>query len=144
MENNYLVDDWVIKFNNGDFDCVDIHTQIDAGWYDWFCKDESLPNKTKKLGKKVVQLASILSDEFKKDHYIWFKNNCPMVGSLYDDIRFTSILKDENTMVISPKDSHREGKVSIWLGSDYKKTKDGTVYIGDWRGAKEFIKGLKL
>lgn len=32
-------------FNAGKFNSPDRATQIDAGWFDWFCKDESLFKK---------------------------------------------------------------------------------------------------
>jgi len=34
----------------------DIDTQVEAGWYDWFCKDSSLAGKTKTMGNIVKQI----------------------------------------------------------------------------------------
>ena len=31
------VRDWIQKFNNGEFEDDLLETQIEAGWYDWFC-----------------------------------------------------------------------------------------------------------
>jgi predicted transglutaminase-like protease len=41
---------WIESFNKGEFDSKDLQKQIKAVCYDWFCKDESLANKTKRMG----------------------------------------------------------------------------------------------
>ena len=56
MRNETSVREWQVKFNLSGFDNPDRRTQIDAGWYDWFCKDTSLANKTKKMGKIIKQV----------------------------------------------------------------------------------------
>lgn len=81
------IKEWITRFLNNEFDKNDFKTQVAAGWWDWFCKDESLRNKTYKMGKIVKQV----KDGGKVDMdnwYVWFKNNCPMNGPLYDDFRF--------------------------------------------------------
>ena len=47
---------WIEKFNNGEFLSKEVKVQIKAGWYDWFCKDTSLVNKTVKLGNIIKQI----------------------------------------------------------------------------------------
>lgn len=82
--------EWIERFNNGDFEGKDYHTQCNAGWYDWFCKETSLANKTKRIGnivKKVNGKGKISLETM----YVWFKNNCPLHGPLYDDFRFADI-----------------------------------------------------
>lgn len=82
--------EWVERFNSGEFDCDSHLTQLQAGWYDWFCSDRALPNKTRVLGKKVCKIAD--SRRFDKDKtYVFFKNNCPMVGPLYDQFSVCDI-----------------------------------------------------
>ena len=81
---------WIENYNSGKYDSQDVKVQGEAGWYDWFCKNESLCGKTKRLASKVKQLAK--SSKVDVDNwYVWFKNNCPVFGSLYDDIRFADI-----------------------------------------------------
>ena len=81
---------WIENYNSGKYDSQDVKVQCEAGWYDWFCRDESLCGKTKRLAPKVKQLAK--SSKVDVDNwYVWFKNNCPVFGSLYDDIRFADI-----------------------------------------------------
>ena len=81
---------WIDEFMEGNFDDADVRTQILAGWYDWFCKDSSLANKTKKMGNiiKHVKRGGKVDIE---NWYVWFKNNCPLNGPLYDDFRFADL-----------------------------------------------------
>ena len=90
MKDRISINEWINKFLSGEFDSKDIRVQIQAGWYDWFCKDYSLANKTKKMGNIVRQVkrgGKVNLD----DWYVWFKNNCPLNGPLYDDFRFASL-----------------------------------------------------
>lgn len=87
MKEEINVREWQKEFEAGSFDASDRLTQIRAGWYDWFCKDTSLRNKTYKMGNIIKQV----KDGGKVDldnWYVWFKNNCPLNGGLYDDFRF--------------------------------------------------------
>ena len=81
---------WIDEFMEGNFDNPDVRVQILAGWYDWFCKDSSLANKTKKMGNiiKHVKRGGKVDIE---NWYVWFKNNCPLNGPLYDDFRFADL-----------------------------------------------------
>ena len=56
MEEKRTVRSWQQAYNSGAFENPDRRTQIDAGWYDWFCKDTSLANKTKRMGQIVKQI----------------------------------------------------------------------------------------
>lgn len=78
---------WILNFNNEVYSASDLKTQIEAGWYDWFCKDSSLANKTKRMGNIVKQITD--GGKLNLDTtYVWFKNNSPLNGPLYDDFRF--------------------------------------------------------
>ncbi len=99
MSGNLSVRAWQEKFNLLWFDNPDRRTQIDAGWYDWFCKDTSLANKTKKMGniiRKVKDGGKVNLDT----SYVWFKNNCPLDGPLFDDFRFADIKTGEVLLTI--------------------------------------------
>jgi len=79
MENRTTIYEWIQKFQKGGFDGEDKEAQTRAGWYDWFCKKESLAGKTKVLGKKLIQI--VFSEKFNINKtYVFFKNNCPMRG----------------------------------------------------------------
>lgn len=90
MEEKMSVKQWIGAFVLEDFDSKDIKTQINAGWYDWFCKDSSLRNKTYRMGKIITQLREGGKIDF-SNWYVWFKNNCPLNGPLYDDFRFARL-----------------------------------------------------
>lgn len=59
-------------------------------WYDWFCSDCALKTRA----SKFVPYIKLLKGEWTKTHTIWLKNNCPAVGSLYDDIRISPLDKN--------------------------------------------------
>lgn len=87
---NTSIREWSIRFLNDEFQSQDVKTQIEAGWYDWFCKDSSLKGKTYRMGSIIQQV----KDGGKVDldnWYVWFKNNCPLNGPLYDDFRFANL-----------------------------------------------------
>ena len=90
MYDRLSIEKWQTNFLNGNYDALDVKTQISAGWYDWFCRNTSLPNKTKRMGNIVKQIKSGGKVDL-KNWYVWFKNNCPMSGPLYDDFRFANL-----------------------------------------------------
>ena len=90
MENKISLLEWIGAFTLDEFLSEDVKTQIKAGWYDWFCKDSSLRNKTYKMGRIITQFKEGGKIDF-KGCYVWFKNNCPLNGPLYDDFRIASL-----------------------------------------------------
>lgn len=125
---------WIENYNSGKYDSQDVKVQCEAGWYDWFCRDESLCGKTKRLAPKVKQLAK--SSKVDVDNwYVWFKNNCPVFGSLYDDIRFADIKTGDVIYTIAFVKKYGQ-TVELWSKENNFKH---PLVIGDWEDIKEYF-----
>lgn len=113
MKGRISINEWINKFLSGEFDSQDVRVQIQAGWYDWFCKDSSLVNKTKKMGNIVRQIKS--GGKVNLDNwYVWFKNNCPLNGPLYDDFRFAKLDTGDVQMTIQINCCWNKHRYSVW------------------------------
>lgn len=127
------VTEFILNFVNGRYDAADVATQIEAGWFDWFCKDSSLAKRTEKLGRKVIQIAK--GNKFNNDEsYVFFKNNCPMSGGTYDSFSICDVDK---------------GDVQFWVGKP-SYSKDWEVFgpanefkealvVGNWNTIKKWF-----
>ena len=125
---------WIENYNSGKYDSQNVKVQCEAGWYDWFCRDESLCGKTKRLAPKVKQLAK--SSKVDVDNwYVWFKNNCPVFGSLYDDIRFADIKTGDVIYTIAFVKKYGQ-TVELWSKENNFKH---PLVIGDWEDIKEYF-----
>ena len=103
------VREWQARFRAGEFSSRDRDTQCRAGWYDWFCRSESLAGRLKKLSSVVLGIkAAFILDNY----YVWFKNNCPMSGPLYDDARFEPLAgeRDGKYFVVSLDSPHEPAR----------------------------------
>lgn len=56
MEQRINIAEWQQHYWNGDWDNNEVRVQIKAGWYDWFCKDSSLKNKTLRMGRIIQEI----------------------------------------------------------------------------------------
>lgn len=99
MDKQIKLSEWIQRFKSGDFDKPDTTTQILAGWFDWFCRDSSLANKTVKMGNIIKQIKAGGKVDLETS-YVWFKNNCPLNGPLYDDFRIADIENNNNLFVV--------------------------------------------
>lgn len=113
MEKRINVLAWIDRFNNGDFDIEDVKTQIEAGWYDWFCKDSSLLRKTQRMGRIIAKLNQGGKVDL-ANCYVWFKNNCPLNGPLYDDFRFADLETGEVQFTIQLDCCWNNHKYVVW------------------------------
>lgn len=137
MENEININQWIEKFNNGEYNNPDCSTQCSAGWYDWFCNDSSLAGKTKSLGKKLIAISK--SPKFNcNTSYVFFKNNCPCNGNLYDDFRICSIDDGDVLYTITPKCGHKvsEGKGNIW---GRENNFEQPLFQGSWTEIKNWF-----
>ena len=113
MPDELSVRQWQEQFRTGAFNSSDLTVQCRAGWYDWFCQDHALAGRLKKIGRVVMGI----TDPFILDnYYVWFKNNCPLNGPLYDDARF-GLLSEERSgkyFLISLDSPHERMKWALF------------------------------
>lgn len=137
MENKISLKTWLEQAKAGAFQYGDRDTQIKAGWYDWFCRDESLGRRLKAMMPKVVRITKSAKIDQEKT-YIFFKNNCPMNGSLYDDFRICDLETGDVIYTICPRSGHKSlaGKSEVWgRENDF----DGPLVSGQWSDVKKFF-----
>jgi hypothetical protein len=120
-------------FLRGDFESPQIDVQKKAGWAYWFCEDNSLPEKTKKiypLVKKVYETRMLKGRE--EETYVILKNilvsSSPFLNDLktFDGFNICEFQKDkskENTLLIVsfPKgltDSFLYAEAFLFKGKD--------------------------
>jgi len=81
-------------------------------FYDWFCKDKALKAKSERLFKMAKRWVKNRNTNTEKV-YVFFKNNCPMNGPLYDDFRICDVETGNVIWTVTPKCGH-SGKAEVW------------------------------
>lgn len=118
MSEKISLTEWVAKYNRGEFNTPDVDTMIDAGWYDWFCKDKSLFAKMKKMVPMV--LVASKSDLFNPDKvYVFFKNNCPVNGPLYDSFSICDLESGDVIYWVTAKSGHTHEAEIMGVTGDF-------------------------
>lgn len=130
MRDEMSVREWQEKFRAGEFEADDFQTQVQAGWYDWFCEDEELAERLKDIGRVVM---GVTEPFILDNYYVWFKNNCPSVGPLYDDVRFEPLSGDRGGkyFVVSKDSPHERSKWALYTerhGFDVPEYECATIY----------------
>jgi hypothetical protein len=128
---------WIQNYKRGLYNSRDRHVQIEAGWYDWFCRDTSLAGKTRALASKVIRIAG--SEKVNMDTmYVFFKNNCPFNGNLYDDFRICDLETGDVIWTIIPSSGHArvKGQAELWgRANDFK----GPIMVGTWKDITKYF-----
>lgn len=108
-------------------------------FYDWFCKDKALPLKSKLLLGKVRKFLKIFPTIDIDRTYLFFKNNCPCNGSLYDDFRICDLESGDVIYTVIPSSGHRGKGAELWgRENDFK----GPILEADsW---KELLAKMRL
>jgi len=132
MATNYLLKDWIMKYKNNEFDSKNVGVQCDAGWYDWFCNDQSLLGRLKRMAPKVIKISKSKNLD-PNSTYVWFKNNCPCRGGLYDDFRFADAKTGNTLYTISPDNN---GQSEVW---GYENDFEKPLVEGSWKDVLLFF-----
>jgi len=130
-EERISVRQWQEKFQAGAFDSQAPSVQCEAGWYDWFCQDYALAGRLQKIAKVVM---GITEPYILDNYYVWFKNNCPLDGPLYDDVRFEPLVGERNGkyFLISLDCPHEQTKWTLYTERcGYDKPEFGCRNIRD-------------
>jgi hypothetical protein len=107
------------------------------GFYDWFCEDHELKNRSEKLISKLKCILKI-NNKFDFDKtYVFFKNNCPLVGDLYDDFRICDLSDGEVLYTVKINDPSANNLCTIW---SYENDFIKPVARGYWNDIVDYFK----
>lgn len=134
MSDNMTINEFAVEYLKGTFEDSAINIQIYAGWYDWFCKDTSLVGKTRSLGKKVLSLMKSPKIDT-ENSYVFFKNNCPVSGPLYDDFRICNMKTGNVIYTVTPKSGHTGLAEVYGFENDFQEP----LTEGTWKDVKIFF-----
>lgn len=137
MENRQNILDYIKNYEAGKYNSPLREVQCEAGWYDWFCKEASLYTKTKKLTNKLKKIMWSKKINLEKN-YVFFKNNCPCLGSLYDDFRICDLETDDVLYTVIPSSgvSSNKGNAEVWgKENNFEKA----LVSGAWKDVVKFF-----
>jgi len=77
-------------------------------FYDWFCKSTSLEAKAKRLFSNVKTFIKHTPSIDTDKVYVFFKNNCPMNGGLYDSFSICDIETGDVIYWVTPRSGHSD------------------------------------
>lgn len=112
MQNQITLRQQLEAFENGKYLDSNGEENRCFNFYDWFCKDTSLERKAKRLFSMVKRWVKERNTDTDKV-YVFFKNNCPMKGPLYDDFRICDLETGDVIFTVVPKCGH-SGKAEVW------------------------------
>lgn len=141
MLNHETLRETIKAYRDGEYDKdrAESAQKIRKLWYDWFCKDSSLTNKGRSLLQKLNQIADSKKINMDKT-YVWFKNNCPCNGCLYDDFRISDIESGDVIFTITPKSGHKcdKGKAQLY---GQENGFEAPIVEGTWKDIKDWFRG---
>ena len=91
------------------------------GFFDWFCSDKGLANRANRLQSNVRTFLKAMEQKGKAvdldKHYVFFKNNCPAIGHVYDSFSICRVDDGKVEFWATPKSGHTRanGAAEIWI-----------------------------
>lgn len=133
------INEFCSRFASGEFDSYSHLKQLEAGWFDWWCRDTALPRKTAFLGGKVARIQK--SKRFDADKtYVFFKNNCPMVGKLYDQFSICDLATGDVLFCAQYLEKGSHGcEHAHWELYDRNVGFGDPVVNGTWRDVEKYF-----
>lgn len=128
---------YLADYKSGKYHSPDFRTQFDAGWSDCFCKMETLPRRTAALTRRLQSIVN--SPKINIDTMsVFFKNNSPFDGKLFDDFRICDIAAGNVIFTVIPKSGYRrsEGRSEVYgRENDF----DEPLVSGTWEDVQRFF-----
>jgi hypothetical protein len=117
--------------------------EIESMWYDWFCKETSLNRKGRFLLQRLQGL--VPSPRFNAEtSYVFFKNNLPLYGKMYDSFSICKIGSGDVLYWVAPalgyKIKHFEGKASVGGIAPDTGEFEADLIVGTWFDVKAFFR----
>jgi len=108
------------NYKLGLYNGTSFKTQVNAGWFDWFCNHSELSKKTKKLYSFLLSIENKINTI---DNRFFFKNNMPLFGPLYDSIHIIDIKTNKMQYIIKFKGRKSE----LYIKDFEKPALQGTI-----------------
>lgn len=128
---------WIEKYKNGEFDNSNFETQLEAGWYDWFCDQNELSERLKKMAEIVLQ---VTNKELLDNYHLRFYNNYPISYPLYDEIVFMpnknylrSLAIDIDCPYSTEKYFIRDWTIRTKAESHFNTTEELVNFLNHWQ-----------
>jgi hypothetical protein len=118
--------------DDGDNSCHNFH--------DWFCRDTSLKAKAGLLFRQVQKFVDKHPDIDQKSTYVFFKNNCPLNGVLYDSFSICDLESREVLFWATNKSGFQvdsDKKARVFKAPNFTDP----LYIGD--SLSKILKNIK-
>lgn len=99
------------------------------GFYDWFCHDWALRERARRLLGVLRKIAKTGTKAFDPEKcYVFFKNNCPGQGALYDDLRICDKKSDHVLINVCPSRHEIWAESNDWDGPVFKSDRMSGIY----------------
>lgn len=107
-------------------------------FFDWFCRDSSLPKKQIELDRRLRAFLKACPELDQDSNYVFYKNNCPMVGGLYDSFSICDMETGEVGFWVTAKSGHKSAGGRAELSGKINGHKEN-LFEGSWKDLLDFV-----